>query len=226
MIIAAGAGAFGPHRPPLANIADFEGKSVFYSIKNKKIFSDKVVVIAGGGDSAVDWAINLAEIATKIKLIHRRDKFRAAPESIKKLQQLQEQGKIELLTPYQLHQLHGADGQLTAVDIIDFDNQVKQISADFLLPFFGLSTSLGPIANWGLGLNKNHIEVNPTTMESSIPAIYAIGDIASYSNKLKLILSSFSEAAFACHSMYKIIFPDAIFHFEHSTNKGAELIKP
>ena len=225
MIIAAGAGAFGPHRPPLSKIEEFEGKSIFYAIKNKKIFSNKIVAIAGGGDSAIDWAINLSEIASKVKLIHRRDKFRAAPDSIRKMEQLREQGKIELLTPYQLHNLHGENGIISAIDIIDFDNQIKTIEADFLLPFFGLSTSLGPIANWGLNLNKTHIEVNPATMESSISGIYAIGDVVSYPNKLKLILSSFSEAAFACHSMYKIIFPNSMFHFEHSTSKGADIIK-
>jgi thioredoxin reductase (NADPH) len=220
VIIAAGCGAFGPNRPPLEGIEEFEGKSVFYSVRSKAEFVGKNVVIAGGGDSAVDWAISLAEIAQKIFVVHRRDKFRCAPESADKLKKLANDGKIELVIPFQLDGLKGKNGKLEAVLVKDFDGKIKELPADYLLPFFGLAMELGPIANWGLGLHKNHIEVEPSTMQTSEKGIYAIGDIVTYKNKLKLILSGFAEAASACHDAYKIVFPDQILHFEYSTSKG------
>jgi thioredoxin reductase (NADPH) len=220
IIIAAGCGAFGPNRPPLANIEEFEGKSVFYAVRSKAEFVDKNVVIAGGGDSAVDWAISLAEIAKKIYVIHRRDKFRCAPESAERLKKLTISGKIELVIPFQLEALEGKNGQLESVLVKDFSDNIRSLTADFLLPFFGLSMELGPIANWGLALHKHHIAIDASTMQTSEKGIYAIGDIATYENKLKLILTGFAEAATACHDIYKIIFPDQIFHFEYSTSKG------
>jgi thioredoxin reductase (NADPH) len=220
VIIAAGCGAFGFNRPPLDKIEEFEGKSVFYAIRNKAEFTDKKVVIAGGGDSAVDWAISLAEITKKIYVVHRRDKFRCAPESADQMKKLAEVGKIELVIPYQLDGLEGSNGYLSAVLVKDFAGNVKKIEADYLLPFFGLATELGPIADWGLNLHKNHIEVDASTMKTSIEGVYAIGDIANYKNKLKLILTGFSEAALAAHDIRKIVYPDEIFHFEYSTSKG------
>ncbi|MES2676776.1 MAG: NAD(P)/FAD-dependent oxidoreductase [Pseudomonadota bacterium] len=220
IIIAAGCGAFGPNRPPIANIEEFEGKSVFYMVKSRKDFIGKNVVIAGGGDSAVDWAISLAEVATKISVIHRRDKFRCAPESAEKLKNLAIEGKIETIVPYQLEGLQGENGHLKQVLVKDFSGNIKEIPADILLPFYGLAMELGPIAHWGLNLHKNLIEVNFTTMQTSEPAIYAIGDIAHYTNKLKLILSGFAEAATACHSIYHLVYPETPFHFEYSTSKG------
>lgn len=220
IIIAAGCGAFGPNRPPISNLEEFEGKSVFYAVKNKEDFRDKNVVIAGGGDSAVDWALNLVGIAKKISVVHRRPKFRCAPDSSQKLKDLDEQGKIDLVIPYQLHDLKGQDGVLQQVQVKDFDGNIKDLEADYLLPFFGLAMELGPIANWGLNLEKNHIGVEPSTMLTSEPGIYAIGDIATYKNKLKLILTGFSEAASACHDIFKIVYPDEVFHFEYSTSKG------
>ncbi len=220
IIIAAGCGAFGPHRPPLAHIEEFEGKSIFYSIRSKAEFANKSVVIAGGGDSAVDWALSLAEIAKKVFVVHRRDKFRCAPENADKLKKLAESGKIELVTPFQLDGLLGSNGELSSVLVKDFSGNVRALEAEYLLPFFGLAMELGPIANWGLNLHKNHIEVDATTMQTSHPGIYAIGDIATYKNKLKLILSGFAESATACHDIYKIIYPDTVFHFEYSTSKG------
>ena len=220
IIIAAGCGAFGPNRPPLENIEDFEGKSVFYAVRNKAEFKDKNVVIAGGGDSAVDWAISLAEIAKKVYVVHRRDKFRCAPDSADKMKKLADDGKIEMVIPFQLDGLEGIDGRLLSVLVKDFDGNVKKLEADYLLPFFGLAMELGPIADWGLNLYKNHIEVEPSAMKTSIEGIYAIGDIATYQNKLKLILTGFAEAASACHDIRKIIFPDEVFHFEYSTSKG------
>jgi len=220
IIIAAGCGAFGPNRPPLAGIENFEGKSIFYSIRNKKEFLDKKVVIAGGGDSAVDWAISLAEIASKVYVVHRRDKFRCAPESASQLKKLADSGKIEIVVPYQLEGLEGENGILQNVIVKDFDNNIKKLSADYLLPFFGLAMELGPIANWGLNINKNLIEVDRSTMLTSQKGIYAVGDIASYPNKLKLILTGFAESASACHDIFKIVFPDQVYRFEYSTSKG------
>lgn len=220
IIIAAGCGAFGPNRPPLANIENFEGKSIFYAVRNKQEFIGKKVVIAGGGDSAVDWALSLAEIAKKIYLVHRRDKFRCAPESADKLKNLALQGKIEMVTPFQLEALEGKDSILSQVVVKDFDNNIKKLEADYLLPFFGLAMEIGPIANWGLNLNKNHIEVNQATMRTSEAGIYAVGDIATYPHKLKLILTGFAECASACHDIFKTAFPEQIYHFEYSTSKG------
>ncbi len=220
IIIAAGCGAFGPNRPPLKGIEDFEGKSVFYAIRSKAEFAGKNVVIAGGGDSAVDWALSLAEIAKKVFVVHRRDKFRCAPESSDKMKKLANDGKIELVIPFQLDGLQGSNGKLSCVLVKDFDGNVREIAADYLLPFFGLAMELGPIANWGLNLEKHHITVDVATMQTSEKGIYAIGDIATYKNKLKLILTGFAEAATACHDIYKIVYPDQVFHFEYSTSKG------
>ena len=220
IIIAAGCGAFGPNRPPIAGIEEFEGKSIFYAVKSKQDFTGKKVAIAGGGDSAVDWAISLQEVVDKLYVIHRRSRFRCAPESADKLKQLADAGKIEMVTPYQLKSLEGENGNLSKVILEDLDGKNKEIDAEILLPFYGLRMELGPIANWGLNINKNLIDVDPSTMQTSEPGIYAIGDIINYKNKLKLILTGFSEAAQACHDIYNIIYPDTPFHFEYSTSKG------
>jgi thioredoxin reductase (NADPH) len=220
VLIAAGCGAFGPNRPPLKGIEEFEGKSIFYSIKSKAIFEGKNVVIAGGGDSAVDWALSLCETANKVSLVHRRDKFRCAPENADKIKQLSQSGKIDLVVPFQLDGLKGQAGSLEAVLVKDFDGNVKEVKADFLLPFYGLAMTLGPIAHWGLSLDKHLIEVEPSTMQTSQAGIYAVGDISTYKNKLKLILNGFGEAATACHDIRKIVYPDEVFHFEYSTSKG------
>lgn len=220
ILIAAGCGAFGPNRPPLAGIEAYEGKSVFYMVARREDFRGKKVVIAGGGDSAVDWAISLSELASKLYVVHRRDKFRCAPESAAKLKTLADSGKIEMVVPYQLHSLEGTNGTLSAVNVATLEGEVKKLEADVLLPFFGLSMELGPIANWGLGLDKNHIAVNHSTCETNVPGIFAIGDIATYENKLKLILSGFAEAASAAHTAYKIVHPGEVLHFEYSTTSG------
>jgi thioredoxin reductase (NADPH) len=219
IIIAAGCGAFGPNRPPLQEIEEYEGKSIFYSIRNRAEFAGKKVVIAGGGDSAVDWAISLAVITEKLYVVHRRPKFRCAPENADKLKKLADEGKIELVIPYQLSGLEGNNGILNGVLVKDFAGNEKKLEADYLLPFFGLAMDLGPIANWGLNLSKNHIEVDQTTMQTSQKGIYAVGDMATYKNKLKLILTGFAECATACHSIREIVFPDEVFHFEYSTSK-------
>lgn len=220
IIIAAGCGAFGPNRPPLPDIEAYEGKSVFYLVSKREDFRGKKVVIAGGGDSAVDWAISLSELTEKLYVVHRRDKFRCAPENASKLKALAEAGKIEMVVPYQLDSLEGANGKLTGVGVATLEGEKRMLPADVLLPFFGLSMELGPIAEWGLSIDKNHITVNPATCATSTPGIFAIGDIASYENKLKLILSGFSEAAMACHAAYKLLHPNEVLHFEYSTTKG------
>lgn len=220
IIIAAGCGAFGPNRPPLDGLEAYEGKSIFYLVRRKEDFRGKRVVIAGGGDSAVDWALSLADVASKLYMVHRRPKFRAAPESADRMEQLAKAGKIEMVIPYQLSGLQGSDGQLTGVEVETLEGQKRILEADVLLPFFGLAMELGPIANWGLNLNKHHIDVNPTTLATNVDGIHAIGDIATYAGKLKLILCGFSEAAMACHALHSRVHPGEVLHFEYSTTKG------
>ncbi len=220
IIIAAGAGAFGPNRPPMEGLEQYEGKGIFYMVAKREDFRGKRIVIAGGGDSAVDWAISLSELAEHIYFVHRRPKFRAAPDSVAKLEKLAEQGKVELVVPYQLDSLQGEDGNLTGVKVKTLSGEERLLQADILLPFFGLSMNLGPIAEWGLNLNMSHIKVHPTTLATNIDGIHAIGDIATYENKLKLIACGFSEAAMACHALYKRVHPDTALHFEYSTSKG------
>jgi len=221
VIIAAGAGAFGPNRPPLDGLPGYEATgAVQYYVKKREDFRGKRVVIAGGGDSAVDWALALNGIAASIHVIHRRPKFRAAPESAAQLDQAASRGEIELVIPYQLHALHGEGGRLKTVEVADLDDNTKHIEADILLPFFGLATELGPIAEWGLALEKHHLTVAPASCETSTPGIFAIGDVAHYPGKLKLILQGFSEAAMAAHAIYPIVYPDTALHFEYSTSKG------
>ena len=220
VIIAAGVGAFGPNRPPLAGIEDYEGKSVFYMVTRREAFRGQRVVIAGGGDSAVDWAISLAETAGRVLVVHRRAKFRAAPESAARLDALAREGRIELIVPYQLHGLEGQAGKLDAVVVADLQGATKALPADVLLPFFGLSMDLGPIAQWGLAIDHHHVTVEPATCMSSTRGICAIGDIAAYPGKLKLILSGFAEAALAAHALYPLVRPGEALHFEYSTTKG------
>ncbi len=222
VMIAAGCGAFGPNRPPLDGIEAYEGSAVHYMVTQKDQFAGKTLVIAGGGDSAVDWAVALAPIAKKIYMVHRRDKFRAMPESVEKMNALAAEGRIEMVVPYQLSALHGDGKTLESVEVAALDGSKLSLKADHLLAFFGLSMELGPIAEWGLGLHLSHITTNPTTSETSVPGIFAIGDIATYAHKLKLILCGFSEAAMAAHAAYKILRPDVPLHFEYSTSKGVK----
>jgi thioredoxin reductase (NADPH) len=218
VIVAAGVGAFGPNRPPLPGIERFEGKSVFYFVTRREEFRGKRVVIAGGGDSAVDWALSLAEVA-QVMVVHRRAKFRAAPESARRLDQLAAEGRIELVIPYQLHALEGED-RLEAVIVADLAGGTRRLAADVLLPFFGLAQSLGPIARWGLDLAQNHVAVDPATCMSSVRGIFAIGDVAAYPGKLKLILSGFAEAALAAHAIHPLLHPNEALHFQYSTMTG------
>ena len=220
ILIAAGNGAFGPNKPPLKDIENYEGKSVFYSIKDKKIFSGKQISIAGGGDSAADWAIELSKIASKVFFIHRRSKLRAAPASVNKLHELEKKGKIEMVIPYQLDSLEGDNGFIKTLNLRKLDGEMKKIDTEFFLPFFGLSSQLGPIKEWELDIEKNLVSVDQSTCMTRKKGIYAIGDICNYPGKLKLILTGFSEAAIASHSCHRLVFPDKVFHFEYSTTKG------
>lgn len=225
IIIAAGVGAFGPNKPPLKDLEIYEATSVDYHIKHKEKYRGKKVVIAGGGDSAVDWALNLATIAQKVYLVHRRTKFRAAPNSIDQLNALNNQGVLELVTPYQLSALGGTHGILEHITVENLDGQSRTLEANYLLPFFGLSMDLGPISEWGLSLENKYISVDPSTMQTSVDSIFAIGDVATYKNKLKLILCGFAEAAQAAHQARMIVYPGEAFHFEYSTTSGVpELI--
>jgi len=221
VLLAAGAGAFGPNRPPLDEIEAFEAAgAVQYLVKRRESFRGRRVVIAGGGDSAVDWALSLKDVADKVFVVHRRAKFRAAPDAAAQLAAAHERGEIELVIPYQLHALHGPNGVLERVEVATLEGERRQLEADRLLPFFGLSMDLGPIAAWGLDFERGHIAVQPATCETSAPGVFAIGDVASYPGKLKLILQGFSEAAMAAHAIYPIVHPGRALHFEYSTTTG------
>lgn len=221
VVIAAGCGAFGPNRPPLQGLEAYEATGdVAYLVTRREDHRGKRVVIAGGGDSALDWVLALADIAERIMVVHRRDKFRAAPESVRRMQELVEAGKVELVVPYQLHGLAGEGGRLRHVVVADLDGRERALDADLLLPFYGLRMELGPIAHWGLNLDRNLIVVDPATSATASPGIFAVGDIVTYPGKLKLILSGFSETAMAAHAIYKLVFPDKPLHFEYSTTRG------
>lgn len=224
VIIAAGVGAFGPNRPPLAGIEQYEGQppghGVHYFISRREDYRGRHVVIAGGGDSAVDWAVSLAGLAASVSIVHRRPKFRAAPESARKLKELADSGAIDLVVPFQPCGLEGVGGELRAVMVGDLDGNQRRLRADVLLPFFGLSQNLGPVLDWGLNVDRHHIVVDPGTCATDRPGIFAIGDIVTYPGKLKLILTGFAEAAMAAHAIYPLLHPDEALHFEHSTTKG------
>jgi thioredoxin reductase (NADPH) len=221
VIVAAGGGAFGPNRPPLAGIEEYEGTAVHYHVARRELFRGRRVAIAGGGDSAVDWALSLAEIAAHVMLVHRRERFRALPANVERLRRLAAGGgRLELVVPYQLDGLEGRDGRLTAVRVATLDGETRLLQADFLLPCFGLAMELGPIAGWGLRLERNLVVTDPATAATSLPGVFAIGDIATYPAKLKLILSGFAEAAQAAHAIHPLVFPGQALHFEYSTAKG------
>jgi thioredoxin reductase (NADPH) len=221
VVVAAGAGAFGPNRPPLAGLPSYEASgAVRYLVARREDFRGKRVVIAGGGDSAVDWALSLKEVAAKVTVVHRRDKFRAAPESAARLAEAAARGEVEMAIPYQLHGLEGDGRTLSAVTLATLKGEERSVPADHLLAFFGLSMELGPIADWGLGLERSHVAVTPASCETNIPGVHAIGDIATYPGKLKLILQGFSEAAMAAHAIHPRVFPGEALHFEYSTSKG------
>jgi thioredoxin reductase (NADPH) len=219
VVIAAGGGSFTPKRPPLAGIETYEGKSVFYAVKRMDEFRGRDLVIVGGGDSALDWTLNLQPIANSTTLIHRRDDFRAAPDSVNKMRDLVAQGKMRLQIG-QVMQLKGTDGVLESLAIRG-DTESFDLPCNRLLPFFGLTMKLGPIADWGLNLHENLIPVDTEKFESSERGIFAIGDINTYPGKLKLILSGFHEAALMAQQAYRIIYPDKRLLFQYTTSSSS-----
>jgi thioredoxin reductase (NADPH) len=224
IVIAAGGGSFTPKRPPLAGIETYEGKSVFYSVRKLDAFRDKKVVVVGGGDSALDWTLNLQPVARSVTLIHRRDEFRAAPDSVNKMRALVKQGRLTFILG-QVTRLHGAGGELEALTVRGPGGggreQEFEIEAERLLPFFGLTMKLGPIANWGLNLHENLIAVDTETFETSEPGIFAIGDINWYPGKLKLILCGFHEAALMAQQAHRAVYPGRRVIFQYTTSSSS-----
>ena len=220
--IAGGLGSFEPRKPPIPNIAEFENSGVEYIIRDPEIYRNKKVVIAGGGDSALDWAIFLTNVASEVSLVHRRNEFRGALDSVEKVQELKNAGKIKLITPAEVKEIHGKD-HLTGVSIILNKNETIHLEADHFIPLFGLSPKLGPIGNWGLEIEKNAIKVNNALdYQTNIPGIYAIGDVNTYPGKLKLILCGFHEATLMCQSAYKRIYPNKKYVMKYTTVGGVE----
>jgi len=219
IIIAGGVGSFEPRKFPLKDIEKFENKSLFYSIKDKNIFKDKTISIFGGGDSALDWAIELSQ-NSKINLIHRRDGFSGAQASVDKVKELEKEGKINLFTQYQINSIKGGDS-IESVSIKHDEGEIKELKTDYVLGFFGLIMQLGPILDWGLNLNKKTIEVDTEKFETNQPGIFAIGDICNYPGKLKLILSGFHEGALAARGCFKYARPDEKLRFEFTTTSKA-----
>ena len=216
IIIAGGVGSFEPRKLPLKELEKFEGKSVFYSITNKEIFSNKKICIFGGGDSALDWALELSK-NSKITLIHRRDQFRGAPHTLSELEKLKKNGKISIKTPYTIDSINTGD-KLNQIIIKNDNGEKEKIDTDFVLGFFGLIMQLGPISEWGLNMTRKTIDVNTHNFQSNKPGIFAIGDICNYPGKLKLILSGFHEAALASVECFKRARPKEKFRFEFTTS--------
>ncbi len=219
VIIAAGGGSFTAKRPPLDGIEAYEGRSVFYAVRRIEDFRGRDIVIVGGGDSALDWVLNLQPIAKSLTLVHRRDEFRAAPDSVKKMRELAANGLIRFRTG-QVTKLSGVDGQLQAVTVRGTDGEVFDLPCDRLMPFFGLTMKLGPVADWGLNLNENLIGVDTAKFETSEKGIFAVGDINHYPGKLKLILSGFHEAALMAQQAYRYIYPDKRLLFQYTTSSS------
>jgi thioredoxin reductase (NADPH) len=219
VVIAAGLGCFEPRKPEIPNIEAFENKGVSYMILDPEKYRGKKVVLAGGGDSALDWTIFLADIASELTLVHRNETFRGAVDSAEKVAKLAEEGKIRLLLSSQLGCLAG-EGQLQTVEIINKQKESQLLEADYLIPLFGLSPKLGPIEGWGLNLDKSAIEVNVHDYSTNVPGIYAIGDINTYPGKLKLILCGFHEAALMAQTAFKRVYPDQKLSFKYTTVNG------
>jgi thioredoxin reductase (NADPH) len=217
LVIAAGGGSFTPKRPPLPGIEAYEGKSVFYSVRKMENFRGKDVLIVGGGDSALDWTLNLQPVAKSLTLIHRRSEFRAAPDSVNKMFALVEKGDVSFKLG-QVTELHGEGGQLASVTVKGPDGATFEQPTQVMLPFFGLTMKLGPVADWGINLEENLIPVDTAKFETSEPRIFAVGDINTYPGKLKLILSGFHEAALMAQAAYKYVYPDKKLVFQYTTS--------
>ena len=220
--IAGGLGSFEPRKPPIPNIASFEDKGVEYMIREPEMYRDKNVVIAGGGDSALDWSIFLTDVAKSVTLVHRRNEFRGALDSVDKVQELKDAGKLTLITPAEIKGIEG-ENHVTGVVISKKDEEDYVLKTDHFIPLFGLSPKLGPIANWGLEIEKNAIKVNNALdYQTNIPGIYAIGDVNTYPGKLKLILCGFHEATLMCQSAFQRIFPDKKYVMKYTTVGGVD----
>ncbi len=217
VMVAAGGGSFQPKKPPIAGIDAYEGKSVFYSVRRMEDFRDKNVLIVGGGDSALDWTLNLHPVAKRITLLHRRDDFRAAPHSVNAMRDLVAEGKMDLAIG-QVGGIKGADGQLETATIKGNDGSLHDIACERMMPFFGLTMKLGPIADWGLSLHENLVPVDTEKFETSTPGIFAVGDINVYPGKLKLILSGFHETALAAQKIHRYVYPDKKLLFQYTTS--------
>jgi len=217
VVIAAGGGSFQPKRPPIAGIEPYEQKSVFYAVRKIDAFRDKRLLIVGGGDSALDWTLNLQPVAKRLTLLHRRDEFRGAPDSVNKMRALVAEGKMDLKIG-QVSALEGADGALSAVTVKGNDGSAARVELDAMLPFFGLTMKLGPVADWGLKLEDELIPVDTAAFETSVPGLFAIGDINTYPGKLKLILSGFHEAALMAQKAYHYVYPEKRLVFQYTTS--------
>ncbi len=220
IVIAAGGGSFIPKRLPIKGIEDYEGRSVFYAVRNKQQFAGKKLLIAGGGDSALDWTIDLQPSTETIALVHRRDEFRAAPDSVGKMRALVADGKMDFHMA-QISGVNGANGQLETVMLKPKDGEEFTIECDALLAFYGLTMKLGPIAGFGLNLDRNLIPVDTEKFETATPGIFAIGDINTYPGKQKLILSGFHEAALMAHAAYGYVYPGKTPRFQYTTSSSA-----
>jgi thioredoxin reductase (NADPH) len=218
VVIAAGGGSFQPKRPPIPGIEPYEGKSVFYAVRKMDAFRGKRILIVGGGDSALDWTLNLAPLASHLTLLHRRSEFRASPDSVNKMMALVGEDKIDFVVG-QVTSLKGSDGQISEAIVKTSDGSTFDIACDVMLPFFGLTMKLGPVANWGFELKNNElIPVNTESFETSVPGIFAIGDINWYPGKLKLILSGFHEAALMAQKAHRYVYPDKRLVFQYTTS--------
>lgn len=220
IVIAAGGGSFVPKKPALAGLEEYEGRHVHYAVRKMDQFKGKKILIAGGGDSALDWALNLHPIAAEVSLVHRRDDFRAAPDSVNKMRELVAAGKMKLHIA-DLKGLHGEDGALKGVHLTNKDKGDHTVDADTLLAFYGLTMKLGPIANFGLNLHENLIPVDTEKFETQTERIFSIGDINWYPGKLKLILSGFHEAALMAQQAFRYVYPDKKLRFQYTTSSSA-----
>jgi len=217
VVVAAGGGSFQPKRPPINGIEPYEEKSVFYAVRKMDAFRGKRLLIVGGGDSALDWTLNLQPIAQRLTLVHRRDEFRGAPDSVNKMRALVADGKMDLRIG-QVTALEGNDGMLTACTIKGNDGTTARVEVDCMLPFFGLTMKLGPVANWGIRMDEELIPVDTAAFETNIPGLFAIGDINTYPGKLKLILSGFHEAALMAQKAHRYVYPEKKLVFQYTTS--------
>ena len=220
VVIAAGGGSFQPKRPPVPGIEAYEGTSVHYSVRKMEHFRDKELLIVGGGDSALDWTLNLHPLAKRVTLLHRRDEFRAAPHSVEQMRALVASGKMDLRLG-QVTALSGSGGKLNGATIKGNDNSITEIACDTMLPFFGLTMKLGPVANWGIALENNLVPVETSAFETNVPGIFAIGDINTYPGKIKLILCGFHEGALMAQKAHRYVYPEKRLVFQYTTSSSS-----